>query len=270
MGFRRTLTKLICVTAFLASAAPAGAAPTTAKAPAREACGTANLLEGRKALLATPEIKGDLRLVTDGAAAQEGAMWDAPVAVTWDSRTASITYDLGAPRSISALFLQADANDTYKILGSLDDTSASYHVIADVPNVVDRGHGLRNRALEIAPTTVRYLRFGDGDGDGFFSLSELAAYCQKPVPFPPALRTVDAAPAVVSDSAPAGTPPTAVALLNREVGNYLRSPEAQGIFLKAGIEPSPGTPEEFAAVMKSEVERIAPVLKAAGAGAARR
>ena len=70
--------------------------------------------------------------------------------------------------------------------------------------------------------------------------------------------------------APAGTPPAAVALLNREVGNYLRSPEAQDIFLKAGIEPSPGTPEEFAAVMKSEVERIAPVLKAAGSGAAKR
>ena len=151
MGFRRTLTKLICVTAFLAWAAPASAAPATAKAPARETCGTANLLDGRKPLLATPEIKGDLRLVTDGAAAQEGAQWDAPVAVTFDSRSASITYDLGAPRSISALFVQADANDTYKILGSLDDTSASYHVIADVPNVVDRGHGLRNRALEIAP-----------------------------------------------------------------------------------------------------------------------
>ena len=63
--------------------------------------------------------------------------------------------------------------------------------------------------------------------------------------------------------APAGTPPAAIALLNREVGNYLRSPEAQAIFLKAGIEPSPGTPEEFAAIMKGEVERLAPVLKAA-------
>jgi tripartite-type tricarboxylate transporter receptor subunit TctC len=61
--------------------------------------------------------------------------------------------------------------------------------------------------------------------------------------------------------APAGTPPAVVALLNREVGNYLRSPEAQAIFLKAGVEPSPGTPEEFTAVMKSEMERIGAVLK---------
>ena len=67
--------------------------------------------------------------------------------------------------------------------------------------------------------------------------------------------------------APAGTPAAAIALLNREVGNYLRSPGAQEIFLKAGIEPSPGTPEEFSAIMKSEVERIGAVLKATGAGA---
>ena len=67
--------------------------------------------------------------------------------------------------------------------------------------------------------------------------------------------------------APAGTPAAAIALLNREVGNYLRSPEAQKIFLKAGIEPSPGTPEEFSAIMNSEVERIGAVLKATGTGA---
>ena len=55
-----------------------------------------------------------------------------------------------------------------------------------------------------------------------------------------------------------------LALLKREVGNYLRSPEAQKIFLKAGTDPSPGSPEEFTAIMKSEVARIGAVLKAAG------
>ena len=63
--------------------------------------------------------------------------------------------------------------------------------------------------------------------------------------------------------APAGTPAAAIALLNREVGVYLRSPEAAKIFLKAGIDPSPGTPEEFTAIMKSEMKRIGAVLKAA-------
>jgi len=66
--------------------------------------------------------------------------------------------------------------------------------------------------------------------------------------------------------APAGTPAAVVALLNREVGNYLRSPEAQKIFLKAGTDPSPGSPEELTAIMKSEVARMGAVLKAAGTG----
>jgi tripartite-type tricarboxylate transporter receptor subunit TctC len=87
----------------------------------------------------------------------------------------------------------------------------------------------------------------------------------------PGLVTVSEAglPGYVSEAlhalfAPAGTPAAAIALLNKEVGNYLRSNEAQGIFIKAGIEPSPGTPEEFTAIMKSEMERIGAVLKAAG------
>jgi tripartite-type tricarboxylate transporter receptor subunit TctC len=108
-------------------------------------------------------------------------------------------------------------------------------------------------------------------------LRALAVGSAQPSRLAPGMPTVAEAglPGFLSEAlhalfAPAGTPPTAVALLNREVGNYLRSPEAQGIFLKAGIEPSPGTPEEFAAIMKSEVERIAPVLKAAGAGAGAR
>ena len=66
--------------------------------------------------------------------------------------------------------------------------------------------------------------------------------------------------------APARTPPAVISLWNREVGSYLRSSEARGIFLKAGIEPSPGTPDEFMTVMRSEMDRIGAVLKA-GAGA---
>jgi tripartite-type tricarboxylate transporter receptor subunit TctC len=87
----------------------------------------------------------------------------------------------------------------------------------------------------------------------------------------PGLPTVSEAglPGYLSEAlhaffAPAGTPAAVVALLNREVGNYLRSPEAQNIFLKAGIEPSPGAPEEFSAIMKSEIERIGAMLKAGG------
>ena len=63
---------------------------------------------------------------------------------------------------------------------------------------------------------------------------------------------------------PAGTPPAVIARLNQEVTRYLASSEARDIFLKAGIEPSPGTPEEMTEIMKSEIARIDKVLKAAG------
>jgi tripartite-type tricarboxylate transporter receptor subunit TctC len=64
--------------------------------------------------------------------------------------------------------------------------------------------------------------------------------------------------------APAGTPQAIVARLNQEVGRYLQSAEARDLFLKAGIETAPGTPEDLTAIMKSEVARIGVVLKAAG------
>jgi tripartite-type tricarboxylate transporter receptor subunit TctC len=104
-------------------------------------------------------------------------------------------------------------------------------------------------------------------------LRPLAVGSAQPSALAPGLPTVAQAglPGFQSEAlhalfAPAGTPAAAVALLNREVGNYLRSPEAQKIFLKAGTEPSPGTPEEFTAIMKSEVARIGAVLKATGIG----
>jgi spermidine synthase len=197
---------LLSAAVFTLASAAAAAAPAkpAAPAPAQSSCTTLNLLAGKKPHLAA-DIKGDVSLVTDGAVAQEGAQWDAPAAVTFEVPSAGLTYDLGETRSVSALFVQADANDTYRITGSADGTPGSFRLVADVPNVVDRGHGLRDRAIHIAPTIVRYLRFGDGNGDGFFSLSEFSAYCQRPTPFPPTMLTVQAPPAQTGgDGSPSG------------------------------------------------------------------
>jgi spermidine synthase len=174
-------------------------------------CGTQNLLAGKMPHRAV-DLVGDARLVTDGNVGPEGAIWDAPVAITLAATGASVTYDLGTPRSISAIFLQADANDTYGILGSLDDQPGSYRLLVEIPNVVDRGHGLRGRSVEVAPTTIRYLRIADARGDGYFSVSELGAYCKTPTPFPPTMPTVDAPlepsaePAVGKAPEPTGDP----------------------------------------------------------------
>ncbi len=85
-------------------------------------CTTDNLL-ARKAPSQRQDLRGNFWLVTDEAVAPEGAQWDSPVAIVLDTPAGSVTYDLGQPTSVSAFYVQADANDTYKIFGSLDGTA---------------------------------------------------------------------------------------------------------------------------------------------------
>ena len=129
-----------------------------------------------------PGLRGNFCLVTDEAVAPEGAQWDSPVAIVLD-RPRVVTYDLGQPTSVSAFYVQADANDTYKIFGSLDGTPSSFKVLGEVEIVP--GHGLRGRTVTINPASVRFVRIGEGLGDGFYSFSEFSAYCRPPAPFPP-------------------------------------------------------------------------------------
>ena len=163
---------------------------------ASPSCGTENLLAG-KLPSSQQDIGRNLRLVTDEQAAPEGAQWDAPPAVVFDTAAGSLTYDVGRPTPVSAFTVQADANDTYKIWGSLDGTPNSFKLLVEVDNVVGTGHGLRTRPVTIGSTMVRFLRIGEPIGDNFYSISEFQAFCQAPSPFPPHLKIIDAPPAKV-------------------------------------------------------------------------
>jgi tripartite-type tricarboxylate transporter receptor subunit TctC len=55
--------------------------------------------------------------------------------------------------------------------------------------------------------------------------------------------------------APAGTPPSIVHRMSEEVGRILRAPDLQKRLADMGAEPEPGTPEEFAAMLRREGER---------------
>ena len=104
-------------------------------------------------------------------------------------------------------------------------------------------------------------------------LRAIAVGSAQPSPLAPGVPTLEASglPGFISEAlhalyAPAGTPQAVVSRLNQEVTRYLQSPEARDVFLKAGIEVAPGTPDELTAVVKSEVARVEKVLKAAGMG----
>ncbi len=63
---------------------------------------------------------------------------------------------------------------------------------------------------------------------------------------------------------PSKMPRAIVAKLNAEVVRILHAPEVKKVFEHEGAEPVGNTPEEFAAVIKSEMAKWAKVVKAAG------
>ncbi len=65
--------------------------------------------------------------------------------------------------------------------------------------------------------------------------------------------------------APAGTPKDVIAKLNTAFVAALNTPEAQARFAGLLAEPVPTTPEQFGALMKSELAKYQAVVKAAGA-----
>lgn len=64
--------------------------------------------------------------------------------------------------------------------------------------------------------------------------------------------------------APAGTPPEIIRRLNEEVVKALQDPKVRERYMAAGLEPKSSTPAEFAALIKSEVEKFAPIVKKLG------
>jgi tripartite-type tricarboxylate transporter receptor subunit TctC len=64
--------------------------------------------------------------------------------------------------------------------------------------------------------------------------------------------------------APAGTPPDAIAFLNRAFNAALEDPELLSALSTMGLEPRGTTPEEFAAFIREEIVRWPPIFRAAG------
>lgn len=64
--------------------------------------------------------------------------------------------------------------------------------------------------------------------------------------------------------APAGTPRSIVARLDSEIARILQKPEIKNQLAGFGSEPGGGSPEEFAAYIKTEIDKWGKVIKDAG------
>ncbi|MBI3936186.1 MAG: tripartite tricarboxylate transporter substrate binding protein [Betaproteobacteria bacterium] len=63
--------------------------------------------------------------------------------------------------------------------------------------------------------------------------------------------------------APAGTPAAIISRLNQEIARFLRTPEAKERFLSTGMETVGNSASEFGAAMKSDLSKMAKVIKEA-------
>jgi tripartite-type tricarboxylate transporter receptor subunit TctC len=66
---------------------------------------------------------------------------------------------------------------------------------------------------------------------------------------------------------PAATPPTIIKRLNAEVLAILANPEVQSLLAKQGIELDPGSPEQLAARIRTDIDKWREVIRGAGISA---
>jgi hypothetical protein len=134
-----------------------------------------NLLLGRevqgKGLDGAPAATDGL-LATEGSGAGEAR--DSGRALRLADPEAFLVVDLGSPRIVGALLLQADAGDAYMVEGSLDGRSWTGLLRLEQG---DAGYGMRTRKAELrASKEVRFLLVHASGGDGTYAVGELAAF----------------------------------------------------------------------------------------------
>ena len=102
-------------------------------------------------------------------------------------------------------------------------------------------------------------------------LRALGVGSEKPSELAPGIPTIASSgvPGYVCETlhamfAPAGTPAAAISRLHQAIDRFLQSAEGKNQFIKGGVEAAPSTPDQLAAIMKSEMATIGKVLRAAG------
>ncbi|CAG2152664.1 Bug family tripartite tricarboxylate transporter substrate binding protein [Cupriavidus numazuensis] len=133
------------------------------------------------------------------------------------------------------------------------------------PALTDLTGGTMQVMFDNLPSSMALIKAG--------KLKALAVTSAKPSPALPDVPTIAAAanlPSYEASSwfgllAPAGTPPDIINRLQHEVAKALGSPAVRERLQAQGAEPVGNTPEQFAALIRSETAKWAQVVKASGA-----
>ena len=153
------------------------------------------------------------------------------------------------------------AAEQFKSLAGVNIVHIPYK--GSAPAVTDLLAGQLQLHFENLPVVLTYIKAG--------RLRALAVGTRQRSAFVPELATMEEAGVRGYEAstafgilAPGRTPKDIVARLNTEVVKALTNPEVKERLLAQGLEPSPGTPEQYAAHLRSELETVARIVKMAG------
>jgi tripartite-type tricarboxylate transporter receptor subunit TctC len=153
------------------------------------------------------------------------------------------------------------AGELFKSMAKVDMTHVPYK--GNVPAITDLLAGQTALLFATMPTVLPHAKAG--------KLRALATIGSARAAATPELPTVgESLPGFEVNNwiglfAPTGTPSDIVRRWNTEVTRIMQSPDIQARLPNEGARYSPNTPEQFAAFVKSEIAKWAPVVKASGA-----
>jgi tripartite-type tricarboxylate transporter receptor subunit TctC len=153
------------------------------------------------------------------------------------------------------------AGELFKSMAKVEMVHVPYK--GNVPAITDLLAGQTALLFSTMPTVLPHAKAG--------KLRALATIGASRAAAAPELPTVaEALPGFEVNNwiglfAPAGTPPEILRRWNTEVTRVMQSPDIQARLPVEGARFSPNTPEQFAAFVKAEIAKWAPVVKASGA-----
>ena len=151
--------------------------------------------------------------------------------------------------------------ELFKYLAGVNIVRIAYK--GGAPALVDVMAGRVQMTFDDIPTLMPNVKAG--------KLRALAVTSAEPSTLAPGLPTMAASgvPGYVSDStqglwAPAKSPTAAIRRINQEVVRLISQPEIKEKLFSNGVEPVAGPPEQFGAIIKSDMDSLGKVIKAAG------
>jgi tripartite-type tricarboxylate transporter receptor subunit TctC len=152
--------------------------------------------------------------------------------------------------------------ELFKSLTGTDFVHVPYR--GSAPAVADLLGGQVDVMFDNTPNVMPHVRIG--------RLRALAVSTRARSRFTPELPTVEESgvpgfdvPVWFGVVAPAGTPQPVIGQLNATFNRLLRMPDVLQLLEQQGVEPRGGTPEEFDAFLRAQIETWAAVAKASGA-----